>query len=143
VDLALGSTPFDSLQTLMARAPARRTSPSSGFGPRLAQLRQARGLTQEELGALIGLYNRMFAYYERDDAEPPGAQLAPLATALRVTTDELLGPAPITETHAAPPRASLSGCGGSKSSPTPSDAPCSRWSMSSSSIGARCLPQRA
>jgi hypothetical protein len=40
----------------------------------------------------------MIAYYERDDAEPPGAQLAPLATALRVTTDELLGLAPITKT---------------------------------------------
>jgi transcriptional regulator with XRE-family HTH domain len=82
----------------MARTPTRRTAPSSGFGPRLAQLRQARGLTQEELGALIGLSNRMIAYYERDDAEPPGAQLAPLATALRVTTDELLGLTPITET---------------------------------------------
>lgn len=82
----------------MARTPAHRTSPASGFGPRLAQLRQTRGLTQEELGALIGLSNRMIAYYERDDAEPPGAQLAPLAKALRVTTDELLGLTPITET---------------------------------------------
>lgn len=98
MDLALGSTPFDSLPILMARTPTRKSAAPDGFGPRLVQLRQARGLTQEELGALIGLSNRMIAYYERDDAEPPGAQLAPLAKALRVTTDELLGLAPITET---------------------------------------------
>jgi transcriptional regulator with XRE-family HTH domain len=111
VNLALGSTPLDSyrshhspllLDAPMARTtvrPARQRSPVSpeGFGPRLVQLRQARGLTQEELGAAVGLSNRMIAYYERDDAEPPGALLAPLATALRVTTDELLGLAPLTE----------------------------------------------
>ena len=69
-----------------------------GFGPRLVRLRRSRGLTQDELGALVGLSNRMIAYYERDDAQPPGAMLAPLATALRVTTDELLGLAPPTAT---------------------------------------------
>ena len=103
MDLTLGPTPFDSLPmlgTLMTRARARRRSGSAleGFGPRVVQLRQARGLTQEELGTLVGLSNRMIAYYERDDAEPPGTMLAPLATALRVTTDELLGLAPFTET---------------------------------------------
>lgn len=60
--------------------------------------RQACGLTQEELGALVGLSNRMIAYHDRDDADPPGAQLAPLARALRVTTDELLRLAPISAT---------------------------------------------
>lgn len=33
----------------------------------------------------------MIAYYERDEAEPPGPRLPALAQALRVTTDELLG----------------------------------------------------
>jgi hypothetical protein len=33
----------------------------------------------------------MIAYYEREDAEPPGPQLPALAQTLRVTTDELLG----------------------------------------------------
>jgi hypothetical protein len=33
----------------------------------------------------------MIAYYERDDAEPPGPLLPALAQALRVSTDELLG----------------------------------------------------
>lgn len=63
----------------------RRKPPETteGFGPRLARLRQARG-TQEELGTAVGLSNRMVAYYERHDAQPPGALLAPLAQALRV-----------------------------------------------------------
>ena len=62
------------LDSLRPRVPARRGSGSAteGFGPRLGQLRQARGLTQEELCTLVGLSNRMIAYYERDDAEPPG-----------------------------------------------------------------------
>jgi transcriptional regulator with XRE-family HTH domain len=91
--------PFDSFDSLMARVrSARSAATPDGFGARLVRLRQARGLTQEELGAVVGLSNRMIAYYERDDAEPPGPMLAPLATALRVTTDELLGLAPITQT---------------------------------------------
>lgn len=73
---------------------ARRRKPQAtmeGFGPRLAQLRQARGLTQEELGAAVGLSNRMVAYYERHDAQPPGPVLARLADALKVSSDVLLG----------------------------------------------------
>jgi len=64
---------------------------AEGFGPRLARLRQSHGLTQDELGARVGLSNRMIAYYERAEAEPPGPQIPALAHALRVTTDELLG----------------------------------------------------
>jgi transcriptional regulator with XRE-family HTH domain len=70
-------------------------TPAEGFGPRLVRLRHARGLTQEALGALVGLSNRMLAYYERDDAEPPGALLPALAQALQVSTDELLGVKPL------------------------------------------------
>ncbi len=67
------------------------------FGPRLARLRQARGLTQEELGAAVGLSNRMVAYYERHDAQPPGAVLANFAEALKVSADALLGREPVKE----------------------------------------------
>lgn len=69
-----------------------------GFGPRLAQLRKSRGLTQAELGEKVGLSNRMVAHYEREDAQPPGPILPDLARALGVTTDELLGVQPIKET---------------------------------------------
>ena len=61
------------------------------FGKRLAEARQSRGLTQDELSARVGLSNRMIACYEREEAEAPGPQIPALARALRVTTDELLG----------------------------------------------------
>ena len=66
-----------------------------GFGTRLAETRQRRGLTQEELGKAVGVTQRVIAYYERDDAQPPGAVLVHLAQALRVSTDELLGVKPM------------------------------------------------
>ena len=61
----------------------------------MARLRQSRGLTQDELGSRVGLSNRMIAYYEREDAEPPGPHLPALAQALRVATDEFLAVKPL------------------------------------------------
>jgi transcriptional regulator with XRE-family HTH domain len=69
-----------------------------GFGPRLAELRKACGLTQQELGERVGVSQRMMAYYEQEDSQPPGALLVELAKALEVSTDELLGVEPLTET---------------------------------------------
>ena len=81
---------------LVAKRRRKKQEPAQeGFGPRLARLRQARGLTQEELGAAVGISNRMVAYYERADAVPPGPLLGKLAQALKAPTDELLGLAPI------------------------------------------------
>ena len=71
-----------------------------GFGARLTALRQARGLTQEELGAAVGVSNRMIAYYERDGAQPPGALLVELARVLRCSTDALLGVTAVSDTLA-------------------------------------------
>jgi len=48
----------------------------------------------------------MVAYYERDDADPPGPLLVDLARALRVSTDEMLGAKPLKE-KASPRRARL------------------------------------
>ena len=89
-------------RTLVARRRATSIPRTEGFGPRLARLRQGRGLTQEALGARVGQSNRMIAYYEREDAEPPGALLPALAHALGVTTDELLGLKPLAD--APPPK---------------------------------------
>jgi transcriptional regulator with XRE-family HTH domain len=66
-----------------------------GFGPRLAQLRRSRGLTQAQLGELVDVSYRMIAHYERPDAQPPGPILPDLARALRVSTDQLLGVRPL------------------------------------------------
>jgi transcriptional regulator with XRE-family HTH domain len=62
-----------------------------GFGPRLAELRMSRGLTQAELGTKVGASQRVIAYYESHEAQPPGAMLVDLAKALKVSADELLG----------------------------------------------------
>lgn len=63
------------------------------FGQRLAQLRQANGFTQQELGDEVGISRRMIAYYERQSEHPPTTQLPAIARALKVSTDELLGTA--------------------------------------------------
>lgn len=62
-----------------------------GFGKRLAQLRKAKGLTQKELGDKVDVSNRVIAYYERKTQYPPAHLIGPLAQALEVSTDELLG----------------------------------------------------
>jgi transcriptional regulator with XRE-family HTH domain len=68
-----------------------------GFGERLATLRKARGLTQEQLGEIVGLSQRMVAYYESQGGQPPGAILPDLARALGVSTDQILGVEPVQE----------------------------------------------
>ena len=52
-------------------------------------------MTQTELGKAAGTSQRMIAYYELESAQPPGALLVDLARALKVSTDELLGLAPM------------------------------------------------
>src|SRR5262245_3341554 len=62
-----------------------------GFGERLTQIRQGRGMTQAELAQAVGVSRRVIAYYEQEGAQPPGAMLVELAKALRTSTDHLLG----------------------------------------------------
>ncbi|MFN7219792.1 MAG: helix-turn-helix domain-containing protein [Burkholderiales bacterium] len=61
------------------------------FGERLAQMRKAAGYTQVEFAAEIGITQRMVAYYEAPDAQPPAHLLPQMAQALGVGTDVLLG----------------------------------------------------
>jgi transcriptional regulator with XRE-family HTH domain len=73
-----------------------RTSPpdDTGFGERLASLRQNAGFTQRKLEKVSGVSHRMIAYYETRGALPPGHVLAALAEALSVSVDELIGNKP-------------------------------------------------
>lgn len=64
------------------------------FGKRLATIRKARGLSQRDLAKLVGISNRMIAYYEAQTERPPAAKLDTLAKTLKVSTDELLGVKP-------------------------------------------------
>lgn len=94
----IADAPAPASPALPLDAPPVKRRVLEGFGTRLAELRQARGLTQGELGALAGVAYRVIAYYERDDAQPPGAMLVDLARALRISTDELLGVTPVSDT---------------------------------------------
>lgn len=65
------------------------------FGKTLAQLRRARGLTQKELAAKIGVSQRMINYYECESIHPPIALLPDLARVLKISLEQLLGIKPI------------------------------------------------
>lgn len=65
--------------------------PTGPFGERLTRLRKERGLTQTALAEAIGVSQRMIAYYEGETKRPPATKLAPIAKALGMTVDELLG----------------------------------------------------
>lgn len=74
----------------MKRTPKLRIEETS-FGSRLARLRKARGLTQEELAQRVGISRRMVVYYEAQSEHIPAGLLPQLAQALKVSADELLG----------------------------------------------------
>jgi transcriptional regulator with XRE-family HTH domain len=69
----------------------RTTVTAKDFGKRLASLRKELGLTQTELGEKVGVSCRVIAYYEGETHYPPAHLIEPLAKALKISTDELLG----------------------------------------------------
>ncbi|MBI3148462.1 MAG: helix-turn-helix transcriptional regulator [Betaproteobacteria bacterium] len=71
--------------------PKRKTEVMESFGPRLARLRKAAGYTQVELAAELSITQRMVAYYEAPEANPPAHLLPRLTQALGISVDVLLG----------------------------------------------------
>jgi transcriptional regulator with XRE-family HTH domain len=61
------------------------------FGRRLRALRDARGMTQAQLGNLLGARSTNISDIERGDRGITVQQLVKLAKALQVSADELLG----------------------------------------------------
>lgn len=57
----------------------------------LEKIRKLRGLTQQELADATGLTQRIIAYSENETEQISSKNLVKIATALKVTTDELLG----------------------------------------------------
>lgn len=76
--------------TIAPGMPAKKP-PQTAFGKRLVALRRARGLTQIQLAKAAATTQRAISYYETEAEFPSAAALIPLARALQVTTDELLG----------------------------------------------------
>lgn len=69
--------------------PAKRER--TPFGQRLHTLREQAGLSQEQLGAKLGLSQRVYAYWERHPVALRPDQLLSLAEALNVSVDDLVG----------------------------------------------------
>jgi transcriptional regulator with XRE-family HTH domain len=69
----------------------RKTDAIENFGERLAQLRRDAGYTQVEFAAKVGITQRMVAYYEVPNAQPPAHLLPQMAHVLGVGADVLLG----------------------------------------------------
>ena len=68
----------------------RKTDVIENFGERLAQLRKAAGYTQVEFAAEVGITQRMVAYYEAPNAQPPAHLLPQMAQVLGVGVDVML-----------------------------------------------------
>ena len=69
----------------------KKETTAINFGKRLARLRKARGLTQQQLGDRIGVSRRVIAYYEGETKYPPAHLIVPLSKSLNITADQLLG----------------------------------------------------
>lgn len=87
--------PLD-LRAFMARRASRatktKTSPGAEpFGERLARIRKHRGFTQVELAERVGMIQVLISDYENGKLRPYADVAARFATALGVSTDELLG----------------------------------------------------
>ncbi len=65
------------------------------LGEKVAACRREKGLTQEELGAMLGVSPQAVSKWENDISAPDISLLLPLADILGVTTDELLRKGPI------------------------------------------------
>ena len=64
---------------------------AEAMGKRIAQLRKARNLTQQQLADQLNVTNRAISRWERGDGYPEITLLPKLADSLGVTTDEILG----------------------------------------------------
>ncbi|GGI46035.1 hypothetical protein GCM10008018_15110 [Paenibacillus marchantiophytorum] len=61
------------------------------YGDRIAQLREKRGLTQEELSNKIGISRAALSHYETSRREPDYETINKFANFFNVTVDYLLG----------------------------------------------------
>jgi transcriptional regulator with XRE-family HTH domain len=85
------------------RSSVRAKASPETLGDRIRRFRKVKGLTQTELGEIVGISQRLMTYYETQGGRPAADLLARFAEALDVSTDVLLG-----RTEAEDPRASAS-----------------------------------
>lgn len=64
---------------------------SRDLGNRIAEMLSKRGLTQKELASTIGVTEAVISRYVSGERDPKPETIANIATALRTTSDYLLG----------------------------------------------------
>jgi transcriptional regulator with XRE-family HTH domain len=74
-----------------ARPPLDERTITKETGARLAAARKARGITQIDLSAQLGITQSMLSKYERGGLRLHGALIVRIAELLAMSTDELLG----------------------------------------------------
>ena len=79
------------------------------LGETILKYRQQRGLSQEKLAERVGVSRQAVSKWEVGDAIPDTDKLIPLARALGITVDELLGNVPEEEEAQSPSDPSLAG----------------------------------
>jgi DNA-binding XRE family transcriptional regulator len=107
-----------------------------GFVTRLRTIRHRRGLTQGELAKVVDISNRVIAYYEAQDAQPPRDSWprSPAHSRCRPTSCSASSRSGTIRPRAPPVCSSRSGK--SSSSPPPISAPSSNLWMRSLQLGA-------
>jgi transcriptional regulator with XRE-family HTH domain len=68
----------------------KNTKPSSSFGLRLKEAREAKSLNKDKLGKLVKVHYSQIGRYERGEASPSADVLKKIANALDVSTDYLM-----------------------------------------------------
>ena len=64
---------------------------ASQIGRRIAQIRKAKGLTQQELASTVGITQTLLSSYERGRLRIAAEMLAQIALALGASADQILG----------------------------------------------------
>ncbi len=62
----------------------------AAFGKRLTTAREAKSLTKEKLGKLVGVHHSQVGRYEKGEASPSAEVLKKMANTLDVSTDYLM-----------------------------------------------------
>jgi len=78
-------------EIVMPKRITQHSKTDDGFGKRLARFRRAAGYSQRDLAAEVGISQRMVAYYEKENGNPPTHLLSVLCRVLGVSADQLLG----------------------------------------------------
>ncbi len=65
-------------------------SSKAAFGKRLTTAREAKNLTKQKLGEVVGVHHSQIGRYEKGEASPAAEVLKKMANALDVSTDYLM-----------------------------------------------------